>query len=297
MKKYKVAIIGAGTAGLSARREVAKYTDNYVVIDDGILGTTCARVGCMPSKVLIQTANDFYRRNVFTKQGIVGGDGLSIDTKKVMQHVRSLRDRFVRAVVKDMNEWSESHLIRQKARFVDTHTLQVGSERIEADSIVIATGSKPVIPGDWIKYRKYLIETDMFFELEALPKSIALVGLGVIGLELGQAFAKLGVGVHAFTSDNRLGGLTDPELQGYAFKFFEQQFKITSGRVQSIEEEGDHIDLKTDIGLVTAEKIFLAMGRRPDLKQLGLEKAGVSLDKYGMPGFSTGSFNILSWRC
>ena len=98
MKEYDVVIIGAGSGGLSARREVAKQTDNYLVVNSGPLGTTCARVGCMPSKVLIQTANDFNRRKKLEEQGIIGGESLGLDHVKVMEHVRSLRDRFVRGV-------------------------------------------------------------------------------------------------------------------------------------------------------------------------------------------------------
>ena len=82
MKKYDVAIIGAGTAGLTARKEVEKKTSNYLIIDDGPLGTTCARVGCMPSKVLIQAANDFHRRHVLKQEGILGADSITIDRKK-----------------------------------------------------------------------------------------------------------------------------------------------------------------------------------------------------------------------
>ena len=119
MKNYDVAIIGAGTSGLSARREVARLTDSYVVIDEGELGTTCARVGCMPSKVLIQVAEDFHRRGHYDAIGITGGDSLAVDTTRVMSHVRSLRDRFVRGVRNDMESWIGDHLIRKRARFAD----------------------------------------------------------------------------------------------------------------------------------------------------------------------------------
>ena len=292
MKQYKVAIIGAGTSGLSARREVAKLTDSYVVIDDGILGTTCARVGCMPSKVLIQAANDFHRRDSLAEQGILGGKGLTVDSKLVMQHVRKLRDRFVRGVTNDMNEWTEKHLIRKRAVFVDAHTLDLGDEKIQAESIIIATGSKPVIPSEWSTYKKYLIDTDMFFEMESLPKSVALVGLGVIGLELGQALARLGVDVHAFTSTKKLGGLSDPDLQDYAYKFFEKEFAVSLGRVESVTEEGNKVLVKAKAGSFKADALFMAMGRRPVLKDLKLERAGIKLDEKGMPEFSTTSFNI-----
>ena len=114
MKKYDVAIIGAGTAGLTARKEVAKVTDNYIVIDDGPLGTTCARVGCMPSKVLIQAANDFHRRHSLETEGIYGE--LKIDRAKTMEHVRSLRDRFVRGVKSSLPQW-ENKLVRKQASY------------------------------------------------------------------------------------------------------------------------------------------------------------------------------------
>ncbi len=181
MKNYDVVIIGAGTSGLTARREVAKKTDNYIVIDDGPLGTTCARVGCMPSKVLIQVANDFDRRKKFTSIGINGGEALSLDGKKTMEHVRQLRDRFVSGVKSSIPEW-ENKLLRGRAKFIDANTLQVGEEKFTADKIIIATGSRPVIPGPWLDYKNHLFDTDQIFEMENLPESMAVIGLGVIGI-------------------------------------------------------------------------------------------------------------------
>ncbi len=163
MKKIDVAIIGAGTAGLSARKEVAKKTQNYLVIDPGPLGTTCARVGCMPSKVLIQVANDFDRRHKFAEMGISGAENITVDTQAVMRHVRKLRDRFVRAVVKDTDTWTSTHYKQAKARFVAPHVLDLGDEKIEAQKIIIATGSQPIIPKAWEKYSSYFIDTNSFF--------------------------------------------------------------------------------------------------------------------------------------
>ena len=125
MKKLDVVIIGAGTAGLSARREIEKKTDSYIVIDDGPLGTTCARVGCMPSKVLIQVADDYHRRLSLAEEGINGASTLSLDGKKVMQHVRKLRDRFVRGVMGGMDEWTDGRLVRGRATLVDKNTVEV----------------------------------------------------------------------------------------------------------------------------------------------------------------------------
>ena len=91
-----VAIVGAGTAGLSALREVRRYTDDFLLINDGHWGTTCAAVGCMPSKALIEAANAFHRRHVFEAFGIRGADRLGADIPAVLARVRALRDEFVK---------------------------------------------------------------------------------------------------------------------------------------------------------------------------------------------------------
>jgi len=143
-----VAIIGAGTAGLTAQEFVAEKTDNYVIIDDGPLGTTCARVGCMPSKALIAVADDFHKRLFFDEYGISGANALKPDYSRIMARVRMLRDEFAGGVIHEMAPFMDK-LIRKRARFIDPNTLEVGDERIRARRIIIATGSKPWIPEKW----------------------------------------------------------------------------------------------------------------------------------------------------
>ena len=94
-REVDVAIIGAGSAGLFALSQVRRKTDNFVLIDGGELGTTCARVGCMPSKVIIQVADDYQRRSIFDREGIDGAETLVLDRPAVMEHVQDLRDVFV----------------------------------------------------------------------------------------------------------------------------------------------------------------------------------------------------------
>ncbi|MBU2532422.1 MAG: FAD-dependent oxidoreductase, partial [Alphaproteobacteria bacterium] len=196
MKQVKVVVLGAGSAGLAARSEVAKLTDDYVVIDRGPIGTTCARTGCMPSKALIQAANDFHRRHEFDEIGIRGSDKLSVDVAAVFGRVRKLRDRFVGSVIEGMKSWQDK-LLMAPAKFIDDRTLDVGGERIEAERIIIATGSRPIIPEAWQDYEEFVLDNSSIFDLNEVPASLAVVGLGVIGLELGQALSRLGVDVHA----------------------------------------------------------------------------------------------------
>lgn len=292
MKTCDVVIIGAGSAGLSARREVARETDNYLVIDDGPLGTTCARVGCMPSKVLIQAAEDFGRREHFDQLGIRGGEGLSLDSRQAMNHVRQLRDRFVGGVMKGMDEWRDTHLLRGRARFVDGATLDVDGETIRAGRVVIATGSRPVIPKAWEAHSEYFLDSDNIFEQEVLPKRLGVVGLGVIGLELGQALHKLGVDITAYTLDRRFGGLSDPALQDYAAGYFADQFPVRFKGVDRLEPSGDGLIVHAGDEATEVDRLLLAMGRRPNVDDLGLENLDIELDSKGMPPFERDTLRI-----
>jgi len=290
-KEYDVAIIGAGTAGLTARSQVAKQTDNYVVIDDGILGTTCARVGCMPSKVLIEAANTYHRRLQFEQFGIHGADTLKVDRKAVMRHVRDLRDQFTGGVKKGMQAW-ESHLIRKRARFMDANTLDLGDETIRTKKIIIATGSKPIVPGAWKPHSDYLVDTDAFFELTDLPPRMAVIGLGMVGIELGQALKRLGVDVIGMTLDKAVGGLTDPEIQAYAFDTFADDMTIRLGNAEILGEEEGGLKVGCNDESWVVDKVLLTMGRRPEVHDMGLEHLGIELDNRGLPPFDPTTFQI-----
>ena len=292
MKKYDVAIIGAGTSGLSARREVVKKTDNYIVIDDGILGTTCARVGCMPSKVMIQTANDFHRKGVFEEIGISGAENLSIDTAKAMKHVRKLRDRFVKATLGSYEDWQDSKLIRKTASFVDQNTLDLDGETIWAKKIIIATGSSPVLPEPWAEYKDYLLDTDSVFEMTDVPPKMAVIGLGVIGIELGQALHRLGVDLVAIGRSQSIGGLKDPELMEYSAKKFSEELNTDLGGVQSMSEKNGKLVIQTKEKTYEVDKALIAVGRKPNIARLKLENLGVSLSDKGMPDFDSQNMQI-----
>ena len=120
---YDIIIIGAGTAGISAYKEAIKHTHNILIINDGPWDTTCARVGCMPSKVLISTANRMYDIQHTDEVGLAVKS--EIDTSKVMLHVRKLRDRFTRATLKDVDSWNPKHKINGQAKFINEHTIEV----------------------------------------------------------------------------------------------------------------------------------------------------------------------------
>ncbi len=288
-----IAIIGAGTAGLSAYHEARKYTDNLVLIEGNTYGTTCARVGCMPSKLLIAAADHAHHAS---QNGVFGVDYQApvIDGAAVLKRIRNERDRFIHSVVDAIHDFPVEHKIKAHAKFLSGRELElIGADgsvsHMSAERIVIATGSAPVIPDFLQDVGERLLISDDVFELDDLPKSIAIFGPGVIGLELGQALSRLGVRVAVFGKSGELAFIKDPVISEYADAEFNREFCL---------------DLNADINKVRANKdsvvveyrhrlkgmieerfdyVLAATGRRPNIDALALENADLELDCEGIP--------------
>ena len=290
-RKVDVAIIGAGTAGLSAYSEVRKATDNFVLINGGPYGTTCARVGCMPSKILIQVANDFHRRHVFAREGILGADQLKIDSAQLLSYLRSLRDDFVRGVVSTIEKIGDRNL-QGYARFREPSVLDVEGEAVVAKRIVIATGSSPIVPKPWQEFSNHILTTDSLFEQDNLPDPVAIIGLGVIGVEAGQALARIGLNVTGFDQVEQIAGLTDPEVNAFMREALSREFPIHSGSAANLAAEGETIVVSASENRVRVEKILAAIGRHPNLVDLGLEQIGLKLDERGLPPYDPTTLQV-----
>ncbi len=285
-----VAIIGAGTAGLTAYREARKHTDSIVLIDGGPEGTTCARVGCMPSKLLIAAAEAARQVKRAPAFGVQVEKAEVLGTA-VLARVRRERDRFVRLVQEGIQNIDDARRLKHHARFTAPDTLQVGEQRIRAKSIVIASGSSPNIPGMFQHLKKRLITSADVFEWQDLPTSVALFGAGVIGLELGIALHHLGVEVSVFGKDNLIANLTDPEVIKCAESIFKRElFFDVDADVHEITETDDDVTVTfTHEGKKqskTFDYILVSAGRRPNIQNLNLEKLGVELDDKGMPDWN-----------
>ena len=285
-RQVDVAIIGAGSAGMTAFRAARQHTDDVWLIDRGPFGTTCARVGCMPSKLLIAAAEAAHAVGHARGFG-VHAQGPRIDGPAVMARVRAERDRFVGFVLEAIDGWQD-RLIRQRARFVAPMTLALDDgSRIEAGRIVVATGSSPIVPPEWRDaLGERLLTSDDVFEWSDLPKSIAVVGAGVIGLELGQALARLGVHVRVFDRGGRPGGLTDPALIAHASELLRTAMPLAlSAAVERVERVGDRVRVGfRHQGQAAGEDfdwLLCAIGRQPRLQSLDLQHSGLPLDERG----------------
>jgi dihydrolipoamide dehydrogenase len=285
-KQVDVAILGSGTAGLNATSRVGPSGKRFVLINGGEPGTTCARVGCMPSKALIQVAEDYHRRTHLGRYGVDGHSEMSIDIPEALEHVQDLRDNFVDRVLSNSTDNMGDKFIEAYAHFVDPHTLELDNgEQIIADRIVIATGSRPVVPEAWEKFGDKVMTTDSFFEQEDLPKSVAVIGLGVIGLELGQSLSRLDIQVTGFDLAETIGGATDPEVNAMALEIMRNNFPIHLGQPVEIVEAGAQLRVSAGEASVLVDTVLCAMGRTPNVESLALEHAGIELDARGIPVF------------
>ncbi|MDE2260208.1 MAG: dihydrolipoyl dehydrogenase [Betaproteobacteria bacterium] len=286
-------IIGAGTAGLAAYRALVAAGKNVVLIESGPYGTTCARVGCMPSKLLIAAAEAIHGVARWQAFGIRLEGQIHVDGRAVMNRIKRERDRFVGFVLEGVAAIPSEHKMFGRANFVDEHTVEVdGKRRIHFEKAVIATGSSPVIPPMLQGLGERVIVNDDVFNWDDLPRSVAVFGPGVIGLELGQALHRLGVRVHLFGRGGAVGPLTDPALKDYAVRLFGKELTLDTGaRLIHAQRYNDTVLLKwQDRGGVlqqtAVDVVIAATGRAPNISGLGLGRLGLAMHSNGVPVFN-----------
>jgi dihydrolipoamide dehydrogenase len=246
----------------------------------------------MPSKLLIAAAEAAHAAAHGAPFGVHIDGSVRVDGREVMARVRGERDRFVGFVVEGVESIPAEHKIRGYARFVSDTVLQVDDHtEIKASSVVIATGSSPSVPPPLKALGERLVVNDDVFYWDDLPKSVAVFGPGVIGLELGQALARLGVRVKVFGMSGSVGGISDPVVRKSAKKAFQEEFYLDpDARVLETEQDGDSVRIRY-VALDNTEHTehfeyaLVATGRRPNVGGLALQNTALKLNAAGVPEY------------
>ena len=284
---FDVVAIGGGTAGLVTAAGVAGLGARAALIERDRLGGDCLWTGCVPSKAMIASA-----RHAAAFRG-AGAFGLapiepSIDGEAVLDSVRDVRARIAPHDDPERFRAMGVDVIEGAARFISSREVEVGDRRVTARRFVIATGSRaavPPIPG--LEETGYFTHAEAF-ERTRLPRSLAVIGGGAIGVELAQTYRRLGVEVTVVEMLDRILGPEEPELaERLATIMAAEGVEVLTGRaVVRVEGAGPgarlHLAPRSDsegpTSRVEAEEVLVATGRRPNTEDLGLEAAGVETD-------------------
>lgn len=293
-----VVIIGAGSAGMVAYKAAKDEGASVLLCDPGPLGTTCARVGCMPSKLLIAAAEGARTARKVSAFGVHVGE-VSVDGRAVLQRVRDERDRFAGFSVRSVQSSPPEEYLPHSVYFTGPNTLvSSAGHTIEAEAIVIATGTRPLIPPPLDNLKGTLVTTDAVFEISELPKRLAVVGAGAIGLELAQAFSALGVDVTLFNRGTSLGSITDPVVLETYRSLLTDDVRLLERAplVAASESQGQAtltwsaVDGSTPSD--TFDLVLAATGRIPNVEYLQLGNANIELQSRGRFTFDPATLHV-----
>lgn len=269
MRKYDfdIIVIGLGPAGMAVSAMASEMGLKVCTIEKHNPGGECMNVGCIPSKAIIKIAET----NPLMKQPF----------EHIQKHLSFIREKKISGMVNK----TKAYIQKGAAQFVDAHTVKVGNEKISAERIFIATGTKPAVPPiEGIDKIDYLTNENLF-NLKKVPVSLTIIGGGAIGSEMAEAFSKMGCKCTIVHNERHLL----PQAEDNAAKELEKSFKkqgidvYNSESITKVEKKDKQIILSTRSGKkIASEKLLIAAGRKYDFSELNLEKAGVLYTKNGI---------------
>lgn len=282
MKHYDYLAIGGGSGGIASINRAASYGKKCAIIEGKHLGGTCVNVGCVPKKVMWYGANIAEALHKYAPDYGFDVDVKGFDFAKLVASRSAYIER-IHTSYNNVLAKNNVDVITGYARFIDAHTVEVNGERISADHIVIAVGGKPARPD--IKGAEYGIDSDGVFELNELPKRVAVIGAGYIAVELAGVFASLGSDTHLLVRGERPLRQFDADIvQVLTDVMATDGLNLhTSATPQEIIKNADDslTLVLADGRTVDVDCLIWAVGRTPATDNLGLENAGVATDKQG----------------
>lgn len=277
---YDIFIIGAGSGGLAAAKAAAAYGAKVAIADPKPLGGTCVNRGCVPKKLMVSAANFVAEQHAAKSYGWVNPEGLfdlSSLNAAIARHIEHL-NQSQQETLQELG----IDFIPKSARFVSQNTLMVGDQTVEAQHIIIAVGGQPALldmPGVSLA----LTSKDMF-HLEQVPQQLVIVGGGYIGVEFSSIWAQLGSQVTLIDTDEKVLEGFDTDLRDFAQESLQRlgvNF-VSNTTCNGIEKKGSTLALSlsgSTTQSLTTDTVLLAVGRKPNLTGLDLEKASIELDE------------------
>ncbi len=280
MEKYDLAIIGAGSVGLIAADFAVKLGARVALLERDRIGGDCTWSGCVPSKSLLKVAKVVHDIRTASTFGIHSQPPV-VDMVQVREYLRSTIRQIYKGTTPEALRQKGMDILLGAVSFVDKHTLTVGDQRITAKKILIATGAEPVLPSlpglSEIPFSTYR----QIFENDHLPASMVVIGGGPVGVEIAQAYQRLGTQVTIFAEC--LLPKEEPEASEILLRVLEREgLRIVRERAVSVEPSGGGVAVSSAGCRIECDLLLLAAGRKPTLDGLNLEAAGVGYSDQGI---------------
>ncbi|HAR79607.1 MAG TPA: hypothetical protein DCR21_02140 [Succinivibrionaceae bacterium] len=282
-------VIGAGSAGIEAYREISCRGNKCVIIDPGPLGTTAQRSGEIPISILMSAGLAVHAGKRLADYGISTSEEVSINTSQVLNSIRIARSRTTSEVLSFMYRIPEELRLHGRARFTDANTISVSdsvdSYRVHFTTAVICTGTSPLVTYEQSRLPE-VITSNEFFDLKELPESAAVFGGSAVGLQLGQALSYLGKDVVLF-GQKKLWNLTDSAVLNVARDMLSARFKmVTDSFITAIEPDSPgysiyYVDEWNYENYLHMDSVIAATGRIPNVGGMNLHEIGVKLTRRG----------------
>jgi pyruvate/2-oxoglutarate dehydrogenase complex dihydrolipoamide dehydrogenase (E3) component/anti-anti-sigma regulatory factor len=286
---YDVVVIGAGIAGMVSAVTANGLGKRVAVVEKRKVGGNCTNFTCIPSKTLIRLSHTNKEISRLFSLGLLDGNTTNLDSRNVMAHIRSVVQK---AYEKDVPETFKEigiAMLSGSAAFVDRNHIQVDGRTISASRFIIAVGTRPLIPPIPGMGDVDFLTNETLYELDDLPKSLIILGGGVDGLEYGSAFGRLGVETTIVQRGDRLLPGADRELVKHLQRALEDDgIKLMLGtEATGLKDCQGMAALAYELadgssGQVEAERVLVALGRKPDLTDLSLDKIGVESTPRGI---------------
>jgi pyruvate/2-oxoglutarate dehydrogenase complex dihydrolipoamide dehydrogenase (E3) component len=278
---YDIAIVGAGSGGLTAARFAAQLGARVALIEKHRIGGDCTWTGCVPSKALLKVAKVAHEARTASHYGVTTSTP-AIDMAGVRDYVRAAIQQVYQFETPDALQREGVDVILGAARFLDRRTLSVGERSVRSKAFLLTTGAHPVIPPiaglSDVPFQTY----EQIFDNDKLPRTMVVIGGGPIGMELAQAYQRLGAQVTVIA--DRILPKEDQEVRELMQRVFEREgVRFVWGRAKSAHKNSDGVVVETDGDKALGELLLVASGRKPSVAGLDLERAGVTYSAKGIP--------------
>ncbi|PTM61621.1 dihydrolipoyl dehydrogenase family protein [Phreatobacter oligotrophus] len=278
-----ICVIGAGSAGLSVAAGAVQMGASVVLVEKGEMGGECLNSGCVPSKAIIAAAAKAHLPRTSAAFGVTLGPA-AVDHQQVHDHIASVIAAIAPHDSVERFEGLGVDVIKASARFVDPRVVEAGGRRIRARRFVIATGSRPAVPSVPGLADSGFLTNETIFTLTALPADLLIMGGGPIGVEMAQAFRRLGSTVTLIEKETILSRDDPQAVAVVRDALIADGVAILEGQgVASVSRSGDRVEVLLDGGdRISGTDLLVATGRRPNLEDLGLEAAGIATGPRGI---------------